>query len=90
LKRLRSKCRYTEETGLDVGQSAVIQKKVDSTLVKMQEYTSNWTELLSKCMNTEETGQDYGQNAGIQKKLDSTLVKIHEYRRNWQDFGQNA
>ena len=78
MKRLRSKCRYTEETGLDVGQSAVIQKKVDSTLVKMQEYTSNWTGFCSKCGNTEETGQHFGKNALIQKKLDGTLVKMHE------------
>jgi len=86
------------------GQNAGIHKKLDRTLVKMQEYRRNWTGLWSKCRNKEETGQGFGQNAGIQKKLDRTLVKMQEYIRYWtglwskcrnteetgQNFGQNA
>jgi hypothetical protein len=35
----------TEETGQDFRQNAGIQKKLDRTLNKMQEYRRNWTGL---------------------------------------------
>jgi len=53
-----------------------IRRNWDRTLVKMQEYRRNWTELWSKCRNTEETGYYFDQNAGIQKKQDRTLIKM--------------
>ena len=52
----------TEETGQEFGQNAEIQKKLDRTLIKVQEYRLNCTGRLSKWKKTEETRQDFGQN----------------------------
>jgi len=73
----------TEETGQEFGQNAEIQKKLDRTLIKVQEYRLNCTGRLSKWKKTEETRQDFGQNAGIPKKMERILVIMQEYRRNW-------
>ena len=52
---LWSKCKNNEETGQEFRQSAGTQKKLETTLGKVQIYRRNWTGLWTKCRNTEET-----------------------------------
>ena len=73
--RAKRDCKGTKYSD-SFGQNAGVQKKLDRTLDKMQEYRRDWTGLWTKRRNTEETGQDFGQNVGLQKKLDRTLDKM--------------